>query len=90
MSVVHQRALQIEKQLWRRSSGWLLNNTGSSIGGVSCATSSSGPGQRASGSGLGQCAPPNVTQACKATSSGVRCFGCGETGHHQANCKKQG
>ena len=87
---VHQRALQIEKQLGRRFSGGLLTNIGSSIGGVSRATSSSSPGQRASGSVPGQHAPPNVTQASKATSSGMRCFGCGETGHRQADCKKQG
>ena len=59
--VAHQRALQIEKQLGRRSGGGLLTNTGSSTGGVSHPTSNSGSSQRTSGSGLGQCAPPNVT-----------------------------
>ena len=42
MSVMHQMALQIENQLRRMSGGELLTNTSSSIGGVSCVTSSSG------------------------------------------------
>ena len=85
-----QRALQIEKQLGRRFGGGLLTNTGSSTEGVSCATSNSGPGQRASSSGPSQCVPPNMTQTNIASTIGVRCFGCRETGHHQADCKKQG
>ena len=56
-------ALQIEKQVGQRSGGGLLTNTGSSIGGVNCAISSSSLGQRA---------PPNVTQVNKVTSSWVR------------------
>ena len=31
-----------------------------------------------------------MAQTNQATSSGVRFFGCGETGHRQADCKKQG
>ena len=58
----------------------MLTNTSSSTREVSHATSSSGLGQRA---------PLNVTQASKATSSGARCFGYGETGHRQADYKKQ-
>ena len=30
-----------------------------------------------------------MTQTNRASTSGVRCFGCGETGHCQADCKKQ-
>ena len=84
VSTVHQRALQIEKQLERRSGGGLLTSTG----GVSRATSNSGPGQRASDSGLVQCAPPTMTLTNRANTSGVKCFGCGETGHRQVDCKK--
>ena len=45
VSAVHQRAVQIEKQLGQRSGGGLLTNANSSTGGVSHATGSSGPGQ---------------------------------------------
>ena len=86
----HQRALLIEKQLSRRSSGGLSIGTGDNTGGVNCAASSSGLGQRASDSVPSQCAPPNVIQTNRASTSEVRYFGCGETDHHQANCKKQG
>ena len=68
----------------------MLTNTGSSIGGVSRAISNSGSGQYASGSGLGQHAPPNVRQTNRASTSGVRCFGYGEIGHRQVDCNKQG
>ena len=44
MSAAHQRELQIEKQLGRRSGGGLLTIAGSSIGGVSRAIGSTGPG----------------------------------------------
>ena len=84
----HQRALQIKKQFRRRSGGGLLINTGSSKGGVSRATSNSGPGQYASGSGPGQRAPPTATSTNRVLTSGVRCFGYGETGHRQVDCKK--
>ena len=85
---VHQRAVQIEKQLRRRSSGGLLTGISSSTGEVSRSTGNNGLGQRANGSGLVQCAPPTVTLVNRASTSGVRCFGCGETGHRQTDCKK--
>ena len=31
-----------------------------------------------------------MTPTNRAITSGIRCFGCGETGHRQAYCKKQG
>ena len=68
----------------------MLTDVGSRIGGVSRATGSSGSVQRTSGSGPVQCAPPTVTPANRLSTSGVRCFSCGETGHHQVDCKKQG
>ena len=60
----------------------MLTGATSSTGGVSRATSNSGPGQRASASGPVQRASPTVTLANRASTSRVRCFGCGKTGHH--------
>ena len=80
VSAVHQRAVQIEKQLAQRSGGSLLTIVSSSIGGISRVTGSSGRSQRA---------PPTVTPTNKASTSGVRCFSYGETGHRQTNYKKQ-
>ena len=51
VSTAHQRALLIEKQLRRRSSGGLAIGTRSNTSGVNQSASSSGPSQRASGSG---------------------------------------
>ena len=34
--------------------------------------------------------PNTVTPTNRVSTSGVRCFGCGETSHRQADCKKQG
>ena len=31
-----------------------------------------------------------MTQIGRPSTSGVRCFGCGETSHRQADCKKKG
>ena len=76
MSAAHQRAVQIKKQLQRRSGGSLLTGAGSSIGGVSRATSGSGLGQRTSSSGPVQHTPPTVTLANRASTSGIKCFGC--------------
>ena len=90
VSAAHQIVLLIEKQLSRRSDGSLAISTRSNTGGVNRGASSSGPGQCASGSGPGQRAPPNVSLASKASTSKVKCFGCGETGHRQEDCKKQG
>ena len=99
VSVAHQRAVQIEKRLKQRSCGVLLAGIGSSTGGVSCATGSSGPGQRANGSGPGQrasgsgpvqCAPPTVTPTNRMSTSCERCFGYGEISHRPVDCKKQG
>ena len=67
-----------------------MTGVGSSTSGVSRATGSSGLSQRASGSGPVQHAPPTVTLANRARTSGARYFSCGETGHRQANYKKQG
>ena len=75
----HQRALQVEKQLSRRSGSRLSINTGSNTRGANHSTSGNSSGQRA---------PTNVAQASRTTSSRIRCFGCGETGHQQSDCKK--
>ena len=61
VSATHQRALLIEKQLGRRSSGGLLTNTGGNTKKVDHAIGGSGPSQRTSGSGLGQRVFPNVS-----------------------------
>ena len=68
--------------------GGLLTGTGSSTYEVSHATGNNGLVQCASGSGLVHRAPPTVTLVNRVSTSGVRCFGCGEIGHRQANCKK--
>ena len=68
----------------------MLTSTSSSTGGVSRATSNNGPGQHPSGSSPVQHAFPIITLTNRANTSGVRCFGCGETGHRQADCKNQG
>ena len=81
VSAAHQRALQIKKQLGRRPSGRLAIGTESTTSGVNRGASSSGPSQRASVSGTGQRAPPTVSQPNRASTSGIRCFGCGETSH---------
>ena len=45
MLVAHQRRVQIEKQLGQISSGGLLTDAGSSMGGISHPTGGSGLGQ---------------------------------------------
>ena len=45
MSAIHQRTVQIKKQLGRRSGGGLLTGASSSTDGVSRATGGSGPSQ---------------------------------------------
>ena len=52
ISTAHQRALQIEKQVGKRSGGGMITNIISSTGGTNRAESSSGPGQCVSSSGL--------------------------------------
>ena len=89
VSAAHQRALLIEKQLSGRSGGGLSIGTRGNIREVNHAASSSGPSQRASGSGPDQCASPKVTQTNNESTSEVRCFGCSETDHRQADYKKQ-
>ena len=90
VSAAHQRAVQIEKQIGRRSGSGLLTGAGSSTDGVSHAADNSGQGQRASGSDLVQHAPLTVTLTNKESTNGMRCFECGETSHRQADCKKKG
>ena len=68
----------------------MLTGIGSSTGRVSRATGNSSLGQCTSGSGPVQRAPSTVTSANRASTNGVRCFGCGKIDHHQAYCKRQG
>ena len=58
-----------------------MTGIGSSTGGVSYAIGNNGPGQHASGSRPVQCASLTMTLENRASTSGVRCFGCGETNH---------
>ena len=68
----------------------MLTGAGSSTNSVSHAIDNSGLCQHAGGSSLVQRAPPTVPPTNKTSPSGMRCFGCGEAGHCQADCKKQG
>eukprot|EP00268_Persea_americana_P043447 TRINITY_DN43680_c1_g1_i1.p1 TRINITY_DN43680_c1_g1~~TRINITY_DN43680_c1_g1_i1.p1 ORF type:complete len:213 (+),score=30.45 TRINITY_DN43680_c1_g1_i1:507-1145(+) len=82
VSAAHQRALQVEKQLMRRSNSGVAGNPGSSnSGGVHRSSSRINPGQQASS---------NPTQTNKTINSGIKCFGCSETGHRRSECKKRG
>ena len=65
-----------------------MTGAGSSTCGVSRVAGGSGPGQRPSGSGPVQHAPLTVTPANRASTNGIKCFGCGETDHRQVDCKK--
>ena len=59
----------------------MLTGACSSMSGVSRATSASGLSQRANSNGPSQRAPPTVTPANRMSTSGIKCFGYGETGH---------
>ncbi|KAL5764000.1 hypothetical protein ACOSQ2_016594 [Xanthoceras sorbifolium] len=72
----HQRALQLEKTLSRKTtSGYENTGNRSGIG--------------ASGSTIsGQRNPPNIAQTPRATTGEFRCFGCGETRHRLSECPR--
>ena len=102
VSEAHQRALQIEKNLVRRTGGGPItgNNTGS-IGRTGASSSNPGWQQRtaassSSGSGprplTNQTQQPNTNQVQqpRTVTGGVRCFSCGEVGHRQSECRKLG
>ncbi|KAL5799431.1 hypothetical protein ACOSQ4_032315 [Xanthoceras sorbifolium] len=74
----HQRALQVEKTVTRKGGGELLTS--------SCnRTNRTAAGS--SGIFMHPVANPNQQPM---TSSGLRCFSCGEVGHRQSECKKFG
>ncbi|KAH7549994.1 hypothetical protein JRO89_XS13G0117100 [Xanthoceras sorbifolium] len=86
----HQRALQLEKQLSRRTgvafgsthnNGRSLSNAPPQARNVSN-LNPSGPINNATGNNQGHRNP--------IVNSGIRCFTCGETGHRMTECKKGG
>ncbi|CAN0886275.1 hypothetical protein LINGRAHAP2_LOCUS15324, partial [Linum grandiflorum] len=78
----HQRASQPEKQLARRgtSSFWQPTNS-TSITGSSSQSARENFSQPTHQPIRGSAAPP------QGRTSGLRCFNCGETGHHQVDCR---
>ncbi|KAK0582387.1 hypothetical protein LWI29_025033 [Acer saccharum] len=81
----HQRVLQLEKQLGRRSSD-AFGNIRSNGHNVVTAP----PHTRNINNLSPQVVGNNQTNKNPTTSSGVRCFTCGETGHRMSECKKRG
>ena len=65
-----------------------MTGAGSSTNGVSRATDNSGLAQLTGSSSSVQHAPPTVIPTNKVSISGMRCFGCGEIGYCQVDCKK--
>ncbi|KAI9184867.1 hypothetical protein LWI28_001955 [Acer negundo] len=90
----HQRALQLEKTLSRKSnSGQTLNFGGGMSSRNRASSSSENTGSRpgvsaSSGSYTGPRNPTNNVQTPRATTGGFRCFGCGETGHRLSECPR--
>ncbi|XP_052176574.1 uncharacterized protein LOC127790885 [Diospyros lotus] len=96
VSVAHQRALQMEKQA--RRAGNLANSSNMAAG--SSRTGGSGSVRNMNqGTGGGIRAAPSTGQPNRNNpndnqpnrsggNSGIRCFGCGEMGHRQSECKK--
>ncbi|KAI9174834.1 hypothetical protein LWI28_023368 [Acer negundo] len=90
----HQRALQLEKTLSRKSnSGQTLNFRGGMSSRNRASSSSENTGSRlgvsaSSGSYTGPRNPTNNVQTPRATTGGFRCFGCGETGHRLSECPR--
>ncbi|CAM8940314.1 unnamed protein product [Rhodiola kirilowii] len=78
VSEAHQRALQAEKQLARRGPGCFRQSPGA--GATPTAPAISGPAT--------QVERPAANPAQTRSGGGIRCFGCGEMGHHQAECPK--
>ena len=91
----HQRALQLEKTLSRKSnSGQFLNFEGVPSN-RNRATSSENTGTRStvgtnSSVNSGQRNPTNTVQTPRATTGGFRSFGCGETGHRLSEASQEG
>ncbi|PKI46206.1 hypothetical protein CRG98_033400 [Punica granatum] len=88
VSAVHQRALQVEKQSQRNS--YFRNSSR-----IGCSSGASRPGGSGGGSiGVNRLGGgtnrniANTNQPNKPTGSGMKCFGCGEIGHRQSECRK--
>ncbi|KAH7543730.1 hypothetical protein JRO89_XS15G0008000 [Xanthoceras sorbifolium] len=80
----HQRALQLEKTLSRKSTSGQFVNFGRVPSSRNRASSTSENTENSTISG--QQNPTNTAQTPRATTSGFRCFGYGETGHRLSEC----
>ncbi|PKI67861.1 hypothetical protein CRG98_011760 [Punica granatum] len=87
VSTANQRALQVKKQ-FRRNSNFgnsfsVGRNSGASrSGGGGCSSRVNRPRRGANKN------TASTSQSNRPTGSGMRCFGCGEIGHRQSECRK--
>ncbi|PKI75692.1 hypothetical protein CRG98_003952 [Punica granatum] len=88
VSAAHQRALQVEKQS-RHNSNFENSSSVGSSGGTSRPSGNCGgsSGVNRPGGGVNR-NTVNTNQPNRLTGSGMKCFGCGEVGHRQSECRK--
>ncbi|XP_031375376.1 uncharacterized protein LOC116189794 [Punica granatum] len=87
VSAAHQRALQVEKQSRRNSDFGNTSNIGSSSG-ANRYGGSGGSGAANRPGGVANRNIANTSQSNRPTGNGMSCFGCGEVGHRQFECRK--
>ncbi|PKI44500.1 hypothetical protein CRG98_035087 [Punica granatum] len=88
VSAAHQRALQVEKQSQRNSNFKNSSNVGSSSGASRPSGSSGGSNGVNRPRGGANRNTVNTNQPNRPTGTGMKCFGCGEVGYRQFECRK--